>query len=235
MSLKLTNRSAGSGYAFLRRHRLVLIAAIVPLAVLLAGTLTVAAPPNGAPDSPGTATGMPEQATGDPNPNYRRVAVSSPGATIEILGQPEPLTTGAITGEVSLARPEGDRAMVAANLVASSDELDDFGQVYLALRPGIPVDYQYDTATQSIVFNPGLEFEADIVPGMPNGGDPVFLYTLPIRMVPTEPVADPQFPPYGQTFSLPSMVLLWEGAEGVTGSEPIGLLTGFELTVLHPA
>lgn len=231
MALKLTSRSAGLGLAFLRRHRLVIVAAVVPLAVLLAGTLTLAAPPNG---DPGAAPGLPEQATEDPNPNYRRVAVSSPGATIEILGRPEPLATGAITGEVDLARPEGDLAMVAANLVASSDELGDFGQVYLAIRPGIPVDYQYDTATQSIVFNPGLEFEVDFVPDMPNGAGPIFLYTAPIRMLPTEPVADPQFPPWDQTFRVPSLVLLWEGEEGVTGSEPIGLLTNFELTVLHP-
>jgi hypothetical protein len=232
MARKLTNRSGGLGFAFLRKHRLAIIAAVVPLAVLLAGTLTSAAPTIGA---PGAAPGTPEQAaTEDPNHNYRRVAVSSPGATIEILGLEEPLHTGAITGEVDLAKPEGDQAMVAANLVASSDELGDFGQVYLAMRPGVPVDYQYDTATQSIVFNPGLEFEVDIVPDMPNGGDPVFLYTTPIRMLPTAPAPDPQFPPYDQTFSLPSLVLLWEGEEGVTGSEPIGLLTGFELTVVHP-
>lgn len=233
MALKLTGRSAGLGFAFLRRHRLVVIAATVPLAVLLAGSLTVAAPPTGALTSPGAAPAMPEQATDDQNPNYRRVALSTPGATIEILGEPGQLTTGGITGEVDLARPEGDQAMVAANLVASSDELADFGQVYLAIRPGIPVDFQFDNATQSIIFNPGLEFQAETVPGLPNGNDR-FLYTQPIRMLPTEPVADPQFPPFDQTFRLPSLVPLWEGEEGVTGSEPIGILTDFELTVLHP-
>lgn len=214
--------------AVLRRHRVAVVAVTAPLAVLLAATLTVAAPPVTSDSTPGVT----EQVPVDENPNYRRVALSTPGATIEILGEPGQFSTGGITGEVDLARPEGDQAMVAANLVASSDELVDFGQVYLALRPGIPVDFQYDTSTQSIIFNPGLEFQAEIVPGLPNGNDR-FLYTQPIRMLPTEPVADPQFPPFEQTFAIPSLVLLWEGFEGVTGSEPIGFISEFELTITH--
>lgn len=215
------------GLAVLRKHRLAIVAVMAPLAVLLAATLTVAGPPA----TSGWVPTVTEQGTVGDNPNYRRVAFSSPGATIEIIGVPEPLTTGVITGEVDLARPEGDQAMVAANLVASSDELMDFGQVYLAMRPGVPVNYQYDTSTQSIIFNPGIEIQAETVPSLRNGTH--YLYTQPIRMLPTQPVANPQFPPFEQTFALPSLVLLWEGAEGVTGSEPIGFITEFELTITH--
>jgi hypothetical protein len=53
-------------------------------------------------------------------------------------------------------------------------------------------------------------------------------------MLPTQPVADPPFPPVEQTFAIPSLALLWEGQEGVTGSEPIGIITEFELTITHP-
>jgi hypothetical protein len=227
MAPERTERSPRRISALLRRHRVAVVAVTAPLAVLLAATLTAAAPPV-TPDSGPEAT---EQATTSENPNYRRVSLSSPGATIEIIGQPDQLHTGGITGEVDLARPEGDQAMVAANLVASSDELMDFGQVYLAMRPGIPVDYQYDTSTQSIIFNPGLEFQVDFVPGLASSTD--FLYTQPIRMLPTQPVANPEFPPYEQTFAIPSLVLLWEGAEGITGSEPIGFISEFQLTITH--
>jgi hypothetical protein len=224
MAPEPAERSPRRMSAVLRRHRLAVVAVTAPLAVMLAATLTAAAPP-ATPDS------VTEQDPAGENPNYRRVSVSSVGATIEILGQEDPLTTGGITGEVDLAKPEGDQAMVAANLVASSDELMDFGQVYLAIRPGVPVDYQYDTSTQSIIFNPGLEFQVERVPGFRNGED--FLYTQPIRLLPTQPVANPAFPPYEQTFALPSLVLLWEGAEGVTGSEPIGFISEFAMTITH--
>jgi hypothetical protein len=228
MAPEPAERSRRLGPGVLRRHRRAVVATTAPLAVLLAAALTWAAPPITSDWIPAVT----EQATVDENPNYRRVALTSPGATIEILGEPGQFSTGAITGEVDLARSEGDQAMVAANLVGSSDELMDFGQVYLALRPGIPVDFQYDTSTQSIIFNPGLEFQAETVPGLPNGGER-FLYTQPIRMLPTEPVANPPFPPYEQTFAIPSLALLWEGEEGVTGSEPIGLIIDFELTITH--
>ncbi|MDA1387125.1 MULTISPECIES: hypothetical protein [Glycomyces] len=46
-------------------------------------------------------------------------------------------------------------------------------------------------------------------------------------------MANPQFPPYEQTFAAPSIVMLWEGADGVTGSEPLGFITEFELTITH--
>lgn len=209
--------------ALLRRHRVAVVAVTAPLAVMLAATLSAAAPP--------FASDRTEQDPALDNPNYRRVAFSSVGITVEILGEEQPLTTGGITGEVDLARPEGDQAMVAANLTGSSDELADFGQVYLADRPGVPVDYQYDTSTQSIIFNPGIEIQAETVPGLRNGTD--YLYTQPIRMLPTEPVPNPQFPPEEQTFALPSIVMLWEGEDGVTGSEPIGYISHFELTITH--
>jgi hypothetical protein len=208
--------------ALLRRHRVAVVAVTAPLAVMLAATLSAAAPP---------FSDRTEQDPAIDNPNYRRVAFSSPGVTVEILGQPDPLNTGGVTGEVDLARAEGDQSMVAANLTGSSDVIADFGQVYFAMRPGVPVDYQYDTSTQSIIFNPGIEIQAETVPGLRNGTD--YLYTQPIRMLPTEPVADPQFPPYEQTFTIPSIVMLWEGADGVTGSEPIGFISHFELTITH--
>jgi hypothetical protein len=220
-------RRTGRERSVLRGRRLSVVAITAPIVILLAATLTAAAPPS----TWHSMLGEPEQ-TVDESPNYRRVSLSSPGATIEILGQTETFTTGGITGEVDLARPEGDQAMVAANLVGSSDELADFGQVYLAMRPGIPVDFQYDTSTQSIIFNPGIEFKVDLVPGLTSSTD--FLYTQPIRMLPTQPVADPPFPPVEQTFAIPSLALLWEGQEGVTGSEPIGIITEFELTITHP-
>jgi hypothetical protein len=227
MAPEPAERSHRLGFAVLRRHRLAIVAVVAPLAVLLAAALTWAVPPITSDWVPAVT----EQDPVDENPNYRRVALTSPGATIEILGEPGQFTTGVITGEVDLARPEGDQAMVAANLVASSDELMDFGQVYLAMRPGIPVDFLYDTSVQSIIFNPGLEFQVETVPSLPNSTN--FLYTQPIRMLPTEPVADPQFPPFEQTFAIPSLTLLWEGAEGITGSEPIGLISEFELTITH--
>lgn len=208
--------------ALLRRHRVAVVAFTAPLAVMLAATLSAAAP---------SLTAAPEQDPVDENPNYRRVAFSSPGATVVLLGETDELTTGGITGEVDLARPEGDQAMVAANLTGSSDVLGDFGQVYVAMRPGVPVDYQYDTSTQSIIFNPGIEIQAETVPGLRNGTD--YLYTQPIRLLPIEPVANPPFPPEEQTFAIPSIVMLWEGEEGVTGSEPIGYISEFELTITH--
>lgn len=216
-----------TGRLVLRGRRFPVFAVTTSIVILLAATLTAASPPS----AWESMLWEPEQAV-DESPNYRRVSLSSPGPTIEILGQTEQFTTGVTTGEVDLARPEGDQAMVAANLVASSDELMDFGQVYLAMRPGVPVNFQYDTSTQSIIFNPGIEFKVDRVPGVTNGTD--FLYTQPIRMLPTAPVADPQFPPYEQTFAIPSLALLWEGEAGVTGSEPIGIITEFELTITHP-
>jgi hypothetical protein len=208
--------------ARLRRHRVAVVAVTAPLAVMLAATLSAAAP---------SLTAAPEQDPVDENPNYRRVAFSSPGATVVLLGETDELSTGGITGEVDPARPEGDQAMVAANLTGSSDVLADFGQVYVAMRPGVPVDYQYDTSTQSIIFNPGIEIQAETVPGLRNGTD--YLYTQPVRLLPTEPVANPPFPPEEQTFAIPSIVMLWEGEEGVTGSEPIGYISEFELTITH--
>ncbi|MDA1361144.1 hypothetical protein O1R50_16050 [Glycomyces luteolus] len=228
MAPEPAERPARRKPAVLRGHRLAVVAVTASLAVLVAATLTAAAPSLTSDSVPGAT----EQDPVDENPNYKRVGVSTPGATIEILGLDGQLSTGAITGEVDLAKPEGEQAMSAANLVASSDEELDFGQVYLAIRPGIPVDYQYDTSAESIIFNPGLEFRAETVPGLTNGTDR-FLYTQPIRMLPTEPVADPQFPPYERTFAIPSMALLWEGEDGITGSEPIGFISEFELTVTH--
>ncbi|WP_205328452.1 hypothetical protein [Glycomyces sp. YM15] len=227
MAPEPAERHTGRRRSLLRGRRLSVVAVTAPIVILLAATLTAAAPPSTWDSMPGA----PEQTVGE-SPNYRRVSLSTPGATIEIFGQLEPFTTGGITGEVDLARPEGNQAMVAANLVASSDELADFGQVYLAMRPGTPVDYQYDTSIQSIIFNPGIEFKVDMVPGLSSSTD--FLYTQPIRMLPTEPVANPLFPPYEQTFAIPSLALLWEGEAGVTGSEPIGIITEFELTITHP-
>jgi hypothetical protein len=227
MAPEPAERPARRKTAALRGPRLAVVAITAPLAILLAATLTAAAPPLGSDSAPAVN----EQVPVDESPNYRRVSLSSTGATIEILGDAAPLVTGGITGEVDLARPEGEQAMVAANLVASSDELMDFGQVYLAMRPSAPVDFQYDTSTQSIIFNPGIEMQVEQVPGFPSGT--TFLYTQPIRMLPTQPVADPQFPPYEQTFAIPSLVLLWEGEQGVTGSEPIGTITQFELTITH--
>ncbi|MCH7231749.1 hypothetical protein L0U85_12935 [Glycomyces sp. L485] len=233
MALQSTDRPIRPRFAFLRRNRLTIAAAAAPLAVLLAATMITAAPTNGAPSAPG-ATPAPEQAT--ENPNYRRVSLTSPGATIEILGQPEPFDTEAFAGEVDLARPQGTQAMNTANLVLRlSGQEGAFGEVFVSIRPGIPTDFQYDQSTQSIIFNPGLEFEVESVPGIVNGGDPLYLYTAPIRLLPTETVADPQFPPFGQTFRVPSLEILWDGADGVTGSEPVGLLTDFDLTVTHPA
>lgn len=229
MAPEPAERPARRKPAVLRGHRLAVVAVTASLAVLVAATLTAAAPSHTSDSVPGAT----EQDPVNEDPNYKRVGVSTPGATIEILGEPDQLSTGVITGEVDLAKPEGDQAMLAANLVASSDELADFGQVYLAIRPGIPVDYQYDTSTQSIIFNPGLEFRAEHVPGLTNSTER-FLYTQPIRMLPTEPVADPAFPPYEQTFAIPSMALLWEGEDGITGSEPIGIINEFELTITHP-
>ncbi|WP_035696391.1 hypothetical protein, partial [Glycomyces tenuis] len=197
--------------------------------------VAAAVPTDGAPARSDPAPGSVEQAITDPNPDHIRVALANPGMTVEILGEPEPLDTGALTGEVNLARPEGDQAMTTSALVlASSGAVGDLGQVFGAVRPGPLADFRYDTSTQSIIFNPGVEIEAESVPGIDKPGGPVFLYTGPMRMLPTEPVANPQFPPYGQTFYAPGPVVLWEGESGVTGAEPVGLLTGFRLTVTHP-
>ncbi|PRY62523.1 hypothetical protein [Glycomyces artemisiae] len=214
---------------FFQRHRIAVAAAAVPLVVLTATAVT-AAPPEWL-----TAHTVQEQS--DASPNFRRVAIDGPGATIDLLGQPEPLDTGAFAGEVDLARQPGEEAMTTANLVlASSGEPGlAFGQVAVSLRAESLTDYQYNPDEQSLVVEHGLEFEVERAPGIGVRGEPVFLYTGPLRLLPTEAVDPPVFPPEGQTFALPAPVLLWEGADGVTSSEPIGMLTGFALTVTHPA
>jgi hypothetical protein len=210
-------------FAFLRRHRLALLAAVAPLAALLAVT------------APALVQGAEEQT--DDNPNFRRVALTSPGATLDILGQPEPLGTGAFAGEVDLARQPGEEAMTTANLVLamSGEPGASFGDVAVTIRHDSLADYRYNPDTPSIVFSTGLEFEAERAPTIGVRGQHVFLYTGALRLLPTETVEPTVFPPEGQTFRLPSPVLLWEGAQGVTSSEPIGMLTAFEVTVTHPA
>jgi len=236
MAFRSADRSYGRGFAFLRSHRLTIVAAAAPLAVLLAATVTMAAPLNGAPAPPDSAMAPAEQDTVPEDPNFRRVAVTGPGATFDITGQPEPLGTGPFAaGEVDLAKHDGDVAVTTANLVIGTvDDQGPFGEVDVSIRPDIPADVQYDPSSQSLIFNPGVEFEAERVPGMVSS-DPIFLYVNPIRLLATEPVDDPQFPPYDRTFRLPSPVLLWEGADGVTGSESIGMLTALEFTITHPA
>lgn len=76
------SRPGRSGLAFLRDSHLALVAAAAPLAVLLVVVLAVAVPTIGAPAR--TAPDGAEQGTGSPNPNYRRVAVTSPRMTFEI-------------------------------------------------------------------------------------------------------------------------------------------------------
>ncbi|GAA2121930.1 hypothetical protein [Glycomyces algeriensis] len=221
MALKQTSRPGLA--VLLRKHRLAVVAAMAPLVVLLAAAMTAAAP-----------SGSPEQAAEDPN--FRRVALTSLGATFEILGQPEPLGTGAFHGEVDLARHEGEIAMTTANLVlGTANEAGPFGRVSVAIRTQGSTQYEYNPVAESIVFDTGLEFEADAVPGMVTAREHVYLYTNPIRLLPTEPVDEPVFPPFDRTFALPGPVLLWEGEGGVTGAEPVGMLNGLELTITHPA
>ncbi|WP_158630374.1 hypothetical protein [Glycomyces terrestris] len=217
---------------FLRRHRLALVAAAAPLAVLAATAVTAAAPAEWA-----APPAVEVQEQDGANLNFRRVAITSPGATIDLLGQSEPLGTGAFAGEVDLARQPGEQAMTTANLVfaMAGEPQVAFGQVAVSLRPESLGSYQYDPADQSLVFRTGLEFRAERVPGVGVRGEPVFLYTGPLRLLPTETVDPPVFPPEGQTFALPSAVPLWEGADGVTSSEPVGLLAAFDVTVTHPA
>lgn len=214
--------------AFLRRHRVAVIAAVAPLAVLLATAVTIAPPE-------WTPARSVEQA--DENPNFRRVALTSPGATLDLLGQPEPLATGAFAGEVDLARQPEEEAITTANLVLamSGEPGAAFGRVAVSLRLDSLADYRYNPDEQALVFATGLEFQAERAPGVGVRGEPVFIYTGALRLLPTEPVDPAPFPPLGQTFALPSPLPLWEGAAGVTSSEPIGMLTGFEVTVTHPA
>lgn len=234
MPRKSTRRSGGRVAALFRGRRLAVIAVAMASAVVLAAAVAAAMPAPGAPAGSSSARGPVEQSAADPTAGGERIALSNPGTVIEILGQAEPFDTGALAGEAHLTRPEGDQAMTGSFLVlAPSGEVGDLGQVLVSVRPGPPVDFRYDTSTQSIVFNPGIEMAAESVPGIAKPEGPVFLYTGPMRMLPVEPVADPQFPPYGQTFYAPGPVVLWEGESGVTGAEPVGLLTDFRLTVAH--
>jgi hypothetical protein len=216
MARRQAERSDSRG---LRKRRLGVVAVVVPLVVLLAAAVTVA-----------------QDVVAD-DPNFRRMAVASDGAVIDILGQPEPLGTGGLSGEVDLARHEGETAITTANLVlgTNDDVTGAFGKVAVSIRSLSATTYEYNPDAESIVFTSGLEFEVEQVPGMVSNGQPLYLYTGPIRLLPDEPVADPSFPPYDRTFSLPSAVLVWEGADGVTGAEAIGMLNDFHLTVGHPA
>ncbi|MFG3339553.1 hypothetical protein [Glycomyces sp. NPDC048151] len=203
----------------LRKRRLGVVAVVVPLVVLLAAAVTVA-----------------QDVVAD-DPNFRRMAVTSDGAVFDILGQLEPLGTGGLAGEVDLARHPGETAITTANLVLGTkdDETGPFGKAAVSIRSLNSTTYEYNPDAESIVFTSGLEFEVEHVPGMAGNGQPLYLYTGPVRLLPDEPVADPAFPPLDRTFSLPSPVMVWEGANGVTGAESIGMLNDFHLTVGHPA
>lgn len=215
----------------MRRHRLAVVAAVVPLAVLLATAVTAAPPPDGT--SPRTVQS--EQQT-DGNPEAGRVSLASPGATFDLLGRPEPLGTGALTGVVDLSQQPGEQAVTTANLVlaGAGGPGADFGKTSVSLRPDSPADYRYNPAEEAIVVETGLEFQVERAPGIGVDGKPVFFYTSALRLLPTE-AADPEVLPLdGRTFALPSPVLLWEGAAGFTGSEPVGMLSGLEITVTLP-
>ncbi len=238
MALKPTGRLARLRLSRLRLSRLRLAlhrtrplataAAAVPLAALLVATVT-AAPSHGAP-----AAAAAEQAGTDAEIDYTRGGLESSGATLDILGYPDPLTTGALSGGVDLAQLPGEQAATTANLALqpAEDARGASGAVAAAIRPGIKTGYAYDASADAIIFDPGLEFQVDKVPGMKEDGNPVFLHTGPLEFHPKDR-AEASFPPVDRTYSLWQSVPVWESVGGVTAAEPIGTLSAFELTVVE--